>query len=118
MCGNRRTCLGRVRSGRVGPGTEPRGTPTPKAWAEEEENQGRQCCDARRVAVGGQWEDLRPQCGFTLERVRAAEGQRDPEKGMVGAVRSCCLRGSGIRGHSLRQERVWRGQPVGAGAFE
>lgn len=67
MCGNRRTCLGRVRSGRVGPGTEPRGTPTPKAWAEEEENQGRQCCDARRVAVGGQWEDLRPQCGFTLE---------------------------------------------------
>lgn len=66
MCGNRRTCLGRVCSWRVGPGTGPRGAPTPKAWAEEEEEkQERQCCDAGG-AVGGQREGLRPPCGFTL----------------------------------------------------
>lgn len=55
MCGSRRASLGGMCSRRVGPGTEPRGTPTPKAWAEEEEkSQERQCCDGRGVAVGGE----------------------------------------------------------------
>lgn len=108
---------------RVGPGTEPRGALASKAWAKEE---ARQCCAVMagvtvRRRRGGRGNSGKTS-GCHAVDIRAQESSRgsgvkagDSEKGIDGwgeVLWSC-----GTRGHSLRQEYVWRGRPVGAGAF-